>query len=147
MITKIKRQTWYYKEEQNGWRKRKIKKGRGEESLWKKKECHATWSRRYSKMSCERAATWSSHTLKIDKKNLMPFYGKSTAFVKSNWSCLLTGTLETASSKDRRAHRFKPPFFFKIHLKNLQRNRAASLRPIALQRPSQWPNHQILREN
>jgi len=30
----------------------------------------------------------------------------------------LTGTLETASSKDRRAHRFKPPFFFEIHLKS-----------------------------
>ena len=62
------------------------------------------------------------------------------------WSCLLTRTRETASSKDRRAHRFTPPFLFKIHLKNLQRNRAAPLRPIALQRPSQWPNHQILRE-
>ena len=62
------------------------------------------------------------------------------------WSCLLTRTLETASSKDRRVHRFEPPFLFKIHLKNLQRNRAAPLRPIALQRPSQWQYHQIIRE-
>jgi len=46
-------------------------------------------------------------------------------------------TLETASSKDRRAHRFEPPSFLKIYLKNLQKNRAAPLRPIALQRPSQ----------
>jgi len=61
------------------------------------------------------------------------------------WSCLLTRTLETASSKDRRVHRFKLPFFFEIHLKNLQKNRAAPLRPIALQRPSQWQHHQILR--
>jgi len=37
--------------------KRKIKRGRGEESLWKKKECHATWRRRHSKMSGERATT------------------------------------------------------------------------------------------
>ena len=63
----------------------------------------------------------------------------------SYWSCLLTRTLETASSKDRRAHRFKLPSFFEIHLKNLQENRAAPLRPIALQRPSQWQNHQILK--
>ena len=62
-----------------------------------------------------------------------------------NWSCLLTRTLETALSKDRLAHRFKRPSFFKIHLKNLQKNRAAPRRPIALQHPSQWPNHQILR--
>ena len=39
----------------------------------------------------------------------------------------------------------QPPSSAKIHLKNLQKNRAALLRPIALQRPSQWPNHQILR--
>jgi len=31
----------------------------------------------------------------------------------------------------------QPPFFVTIHLKNLQKNRAAPLRPIALQRPSQ----------
>ena len=61
------------------------------------------------------------------------------------WSCLLTRTLETASSKDWRVHRFKLPFFFEIHLKNLQKNRAAPLRPIALQRPSQRQHHQILR--
>ena len=40
-------------------------------------------------------------------------------------------------AKDRRVHRFEPPFLFEIYLKNLQRNRAAPLRPIALQRPSQ----------
>ena len=39
----------------------------------------------------------------------------------------------------------QPPSFVTIHLKNLQKNRAAPLRPTALQRPSQWPNHQILR--
>ena len=39
----------------------------------------------------------------------------------------------------------QPPSFATIYLKNLQKNRAAPLRPIALQRPSQWPNHQILR--
>jgi len=39
----------------------------------------------------------------------------------------------------------QPPSFATIHLKNLQKNRAGPLRPIALQRPSQWPNHQILR--
>ena len=38
-----------------------------------------------------------------------------------------------------------PPFFVAIHLKNLQKNRAAPLSPIALQRPSQLPNHHILR--
>ena len=43
-------------------------------------------------------------------------------------------------------HRFEPPFLFGIYLKNLQRNRAAPLRPIALQRSSQWRYHQILRE-
>ena len=32
----------------------------------------------------------------------------------------------------------QPPSSAKIHLKNLQKNRAAPLRPIALQRPSQW---------
>jgi len=37
--------------------KRKIKRGGDEESLWKKKGCHATWRRRYSKMSGEKAAT------------------------------------------------------------------------------------------
>jgi len=57
VITKIKRQTCYHKEEWNGWRKKKIKRGRDEESLWKKKGCHTTWRRRYSKMSGERAAT------------------------------------------------------------------------------------------
>ena len=31
----------------------------------------------------------------------------------------------------------QPPSFVTIHLKNLQKNRAAPLRPIALQRPSQ----------
>ena len=70
----------------------------------------------------------------------------SFKYFHANWSCLLTGTLETASLKDRRAHRFSPPFLFEIHLKNLQRNRAAPLRPIALQRSSQWRYHQILRE-
>ena len=40
----------------------------------------------------------------------------------------------------------QPPSFDTIHLKNLQKNRAALLRPIALQRPSQWLNHQILQE-
>ena len=62
------------------------------------------------------------------------------------WSCLLTGTLETASSKDRRAHRFSPPFLFGIYLNNLQRNSMAPLRLIALQRSSQWRYHQNLRE-
>jgi len=28
--------------------KKKIKRGRDEESLWKKKGCHTTWRRRYS---------------------------------------------------------------------------------------------------
>ena len=32
---------------------------------------------------------------------------------------------------------FQPPSFITIHLKNLQKNRAAPLRPIALQRPSE----------
>jgi len=36
--------------------KRKIKRGRDEESLWKKEGCQATWRRRYSKMSGEGAA-------------------------------------------------------------------------------------------
>jgi len=40
----------------------------------------------------------------------------------------------------------QPPSFVTIHLKNLQKNRAAPLRPIALQRSSQWLNHQILQE-
>ena len=40
----------------------------------------------------------------------------------------------------------QPPSFVTIHLKNLQKNRAAPLRPIALQRPSQRLNHQILQE-
>ena len=34
------------------WRvQRKIKRGRDEESLWKKERCHATWRREDSKMS------------------------------------------------------------------------------------------------
>jgi len=61
------------------------------------------------------------------------------------WSCLLTGALENASSKDRRARRFPPPFLLWIYLKNLQRNDTAPLRPIALRRSSQWRYHQILR--
>ena len=62
-----------------------------------------------------------------------------------NWSCLLTGALENASSNDRRAHRLSPPFLLGIYLKNLQRNDTAPLRPIALRRSSQWRYHQILR--
>ena len=34
----------------------------------------------------------------------------------------------------------QPPSFAAIHLKNLQKNRAAPLRPIALQRPTEPPN-------
>ena len=44
--------------------KRKIKRERNEESLWKKKGCH-TGERRHSKMNGERAATWNAYTLKI----------------------------------------------------------------------------------
>jgi len=48
----------------------------------------------------------------------------------------LTGALENASSKDRRARRFSPPFLLWIYLKHLQRNDTVPW-PIALRRSSQ----------
>ena len=62
------------------------------------------------------------------------------------WSCLLTRTLELCLVKlvSTSASR-QPPSFTVIHLKNLQKNRTAPLRPITLRRPSQRLNHQLLR--
>ena len=45
--------------------KRKIKRGKGEESLWKKKGYHATWRREDSKMSGAKSRHLRCYTPKI----------------------------------------------------------------------------------
>ena len=57
--------------------KRKIKRGRDEESLWEKKECHATWRRRYSKMSGESVNYKRGGTLFIEMSALERKRGKT----------------------------------------------------------------------
>ena len=66
------------------WRaQRKIKRGRDEESLWKKERCHTTWRREDSKISGAKSRHLRCYPPKIRLKN-------ESSQVSQNHSCRIS---------------------------------------------------------